>query len=126
MDSFKIERTYKTPEVNLDPKAGVLKIHGRSIAEHPIEFYKPVMEWIEEYKSNAQPKTVVDMELEYFNTSSFRVLLTFFKNIAEIHTGDQEVEINWRFEEGDESVMEAGEQYQALVDIPFNLVEIES
>ena len=124
MDTYSIKKTVKTPEVTLDAGTGILKIVGRSISEHPFEFYTPIIAWIEDYKDVAQPKTVLEVELEYFNTSSFSVLLGLFKKLVDIKSDEHEVEINWKFEDGDESVLEAGEQYQTLIDVTFNLVEI--
>ena len=33
--------------------------------------------------------------------------------------------INWHFEEDDEDMEEAGEDYQAIIQVPFNMVEVE-
>ena len=125
MEALYLDRTNKTPLLDLNPDTGVLSLTGRSISDHPIDFYRPIMDWIDRYKNDPQLRTVVNAELEYFNTTSFRVLLGLFKKVAEIQTSGHYVEINWMFEEGDESVMEAGEQYQSLVDATFNLVELE-
>jgi len=55
MEKLQIEGTAKTPTVNFDP-SGKLELKGRSIPENSIEFYKPLMEWLDEYEKNPQEK----------------------------------------------------------------------
>ena len=78
MESLKIEGSPKTPTVNFDPN-GVVELKGRSIPENSIEFYKPIIAWLDEYNSNAQSETAVNIQLEYFNTSSSKCILDVFK-----------------------------------------------
>jgi hypothetical protein len=33
--------------------------------------------------------------------------------------------VNWYFEEDDEDMEEAGEDYQAIIDLPFKMIEVE-
>ena len=69
MDPIVIEGTPKTPVVNFNSNAGVLEIKGRSIPENAIEFYKPLIEWIESYGSGPKETTNVNIQLEYFNVT---------------------------------------------------------
>jgi len=57
MEPISFEGTPKTPTVNFNPDTGIVEIKGRSIPENSIEFYKPLVDWLEEYKDNAQPMT---------------------------------------------------------------------
>ena len=70
MDPINIEGTPKTPTVNFSSDSGVLEIKGRSIPENAVEFYKPLVDWIGSYGDSAQSNTEVNIQLEYFNTSS--------------------------------------------------------
>lgn len=124
MDSINIEGTPKTPSVKFNAETGVLEIAGRSIPENAVEFYKPLVDWIENYGSAAQSKTEVNIRLEYFNTSSSKCILDVFKKLESVN-GKTEITINWYFEEDDEDMLEAGEDYEAIINIPFKMVEIE-
>ena len=84
MDKINIEGTPKTPAIKLDPEAGIIEISGRSIPENSIEFYKPVMDWLNEYAENAKSETAVNIILEYFNTSSSKCILDVFKKLETI------------------------------------------
>ncbi|MFO8236137.1 MAG: DUF1987 domain-containing protein [Bacteroidales bacterium] len=124
MESISIEGTTKTPTVNLNPKTGTIEIKGRSIPENSIEFYRPVVEWLEEYADDPQKKTTVNVQLEYFNTSSSKCILDIFKKLETIKKARNEVVINWYYEEDDEDMLEAGEDYESIIRIPFKMIEI--
>lgn len=122
MENIKIEGTPKTPTVSFSKDEGVLEVRGRSIPENSIEFYKPLLDWIEAYGANPKPETHVNIKLEYFNTSSSKCILDVFKKLETI-TGTN-MTINWYFEEDDEDMLEAGEDYQAIINIPFKMIEV--
>jgi hypothetical protein len=125
MDSINIEGTPKTPSVSFDAKTGQIEIKGRSIPENSIEFYKPLVEWLDKYSDVAQGLVNVVIQLEYFNTSSSKCILDVFKKLENIHNKNKtEVVINWYYEEDDEDMLEAGEDYQSILKIPFKMVEI--
>jgi hypothetical protein len=124
MEPLLIEGTAKTPTVRFDAKDGVIEIKGRSIPENSIEFYKPLVEWLEEYSKNPLDLTQVNVQLEYFNTSSSKCILDVFKKLEAIHKGKQEVIINWHYEEDDEDMLEAGEDYESIIRVPFKMIEI--
>ena len=76
------------------------------------------------YKESPLPKTVVNIRLEYFNTSSSKCILDVFKKLEAIHKAKNEVEVNWYYEEDDEDMLEAGEDYESIIRVPFKMIEI--
>ncbi len=124
MESIFIEGTQKTPSVKFDCKTGIIEIKGRSIPENSIEFYKPLVDWLEEYAKKPVDKTQVNVQLEYFNTSSSKCILDVFKKLEVIHKAKHDVVINWYYEEDDEDMLEAGEDYESIIRVPFKMIEI--
>jgi len=124
MDKYAIEGTPKTPSISFDLAGGVLEIKGRSIPENSIEFYKPLVDSLDKYSSAVKPATTVNVQLEYFNTSSSKCILDVFKKLESIHKGGSAVTINWHYEEDDEDMLEAGEDYQAIINVPFKMVMV--
>lgn len=122
MEDIRIEGSPKTPTVNFLAQEGMLEVKGRSIPENSIEFYKPLIDWIEEYAKSPKPETAVNVQLEYFNTSSSKCILDVFKKLEAIN---QQIVINWYYEEDDEDMLEAGEDYDAIINIPFKMIEVE-
>ncbi len=51
MEPIIIEGTPKTPTIKFDAKEGVFEIKGRSIPENSVEFYKPLVDWLENYRN---------------------------------------------------------------------------
>ncbi len=125
METIVRERTPKTPYVRLDGEKGIIEIKGRSIPENSIEFYKPLIDWLEEYGDIALDETAVNVQLEYFNTSSSKCILDIFKKLEVIFKKGCKVEVNWYYEEDDEDMFEAGEDYQSIINIPFKMIEME-
>ncbi len=124
MESLFIEGTAKTPAVRFDGDQGLIEIKGRSIPENSIEFYKPLVDWLEKYTKTPKSQTKVNIQLEYFNTSSSKCILDVFKKLETIHKSNNEVAINWYYEEDDEDMLEAGEDYESIIRIPFKMIEI--
>ena len=125
MEKLTIEGTPKTPTISFDYGTGTLEIKGRSIPENSIEFYKPLVESLEKYAGKPQSATAVNIQLEYFNTSSSKCILDVFKKLEAIHKGGSQITINWYYEQDDEDMLEAGEDYQAIINVPFKMIQVE-
>ncbi len=125
MENLKIDGTPKTPTIVFNLEEGKLLIRGRSIPENSIEFYKPLVDKLEEYTNSPQSSTEVKIQLEYFNTSSSKCILDVFKKLEKIKSNGSDTVIKWYYEEDDEDMLEAGEDYQAIINIPFKMVEME-
>ena len=124
MEPIIIEGTPKTPSIKFDTRDGVYEIKGRTIPENSVEFYKPLNEWLDQYMQTPLDKTVVNIRLEYFNTSSSKCILDVFKRLEAIHRSKHDVVINWFYEEDDEDMLEAGEDYDSIIKVPFKMIEI--
>lgn len=126
MDKLQIQGTAKTPSLLFDADTGILEIKGRSIPENAIDFFKPLVDWLEDYSKEPKELTQANIQLEYFNTSSSKCILDIFKKLEAVNKQDnKEVVINWYYEEDDEDMLEAGEDYQSILKIPFKMIEIE-
>ena len=125
MENLNIEGTPKTPTIILNAEQRELLIKGRSIPENSIEFYKPLVTALDECAKEESDGLTVNIVLEYFNTSSSKCLLDIFKKLEKINEKKEgSVSINWFYEEDDEDMLEAGEDYQAIINIPFTMKEI--
>jgi hypothetical protein len=127
METLRIEKTSNTPFVQLDADTGRMEIKGRSVPENPLDFYSPINDWLERFKAQAAERVLtMDVELEYFNTSSSKCLLDVFKKMVAIQKSGAAVEINWWCEEFDDDMIDAGRDYQDLLGTNFNIKIIET
>ena len=121
MDDISLVASTKTPSVKFTAN-GHLELRGRSIPENSLDFYKPLLEWVDGYVRNAQPETIVHVQLEYFNTSSSKCLLDIFKRLESVRS---KVTVHWYYEQDDEDMLEAGEDYEAIINLSFKMIEVE-
>ena len=122
MENIKIEGTTKTPTVEFNMETGELTIQGRSIPENSIDFYKPLIDWLDAYALQPANQTTVHMRLEYFNTSSSKCIFDVFKKLESIKKSGKDISVKWHYEEDDEDMLEAGEDYDAIIDLEFKMV----
>ena len=123
MEPISITGTSKTPTVSFESN-GKLEIKGRSIPENSVEFYRPMVDWLEQYLSSPAQLTEVSIKLEYFNTSSSKCILDVFKKLEAIYKSGNDVVILWYYEEDDDDMLEAGEDYQSIIKVPFKMIEM--
>lgn len=120
---YTAEQSPKTPFINFDPSTGDFELKGKSIPENSVLFYKPLFEWLDSYVQNPAPKTSLNIQLDYFNTSSSKCIVDLFKKLELISkNGKGEAIINWKHDEQDDDMLEAGEDYKSIIKIPFNVV----
>ena len=115
MEVLLLEGTEDTPKIILDKGNGIFEISGRSLPEDSAEFYKPVLEWIDEYGQDPNGSTEFVFKLEYFNTASSKLILDILSSLEDIDG----TKIMWYFHEDDEDMEEAGEEFSELVEVPF-------
>ena len=122
MEKISIEGTPKTPTIITDSGQGLVEIAGRSNPENSVEFYKPLMDWVDEYVKAPGQKTTVNIKLEHFNTSSSKMILDVFKRLEPVLDAKREIIVNWYYEEDDEELLEAGETYESMSELPFLMI----
>jgi hypothetical protein len=126
-EKFIIQSTFTTPEIRFDPAAHHFYIGGNSYPENSLKFYGPILQWLEAFVQRHEPDSTpftLEVKLEYFNTSTAKVLLDLFRHFEALHEKGQPVQIRWLFLEEDTEMEDAGLDYQAAVKVPFELVPI--
>lgn len=123
MDDLIIKETKESLGIHLNARDGKISLTGNSYPENTFELYKPMMEWVEEYfNGNAQEHTRVDMEIIYFNSSSSRLLYEFFDILNEARDR-YGIEVNWIYEEENDSAEEMGEDFtEEFPELKINMV----
>jgi hypothetical protein len=82
---------------------------------------------MDDYANHPKPETALLIQLEYFNTSSSKCVLDILKKLQSINqSGRSKSKVYWYYEEDDEDMLEAGEDYQAIIKVPFEMVKIKA
>ena len=125
MENLIMEETKYTPSINLDAQKGLIELVGKSYPENTFEFYKPMMDWVEEYfNGNEQFITTINFEIIYFNSSSSKLVFDFFDRIEEMREAGKYTEINWIYDKDNDSALETGEDFKEdFEELNFKLIE---
>jgi hypothetical protein len=125
MEPLIINGTDDTPSINFDNTSGIFEITGKSLPEEVVNFYAPVIDWVERYVLKPNTSTTLKLKLIYFNSSSQRYLhelLTCFEKIGQ----KGNVTVEWHYHEEDDEMRDSGEEYNDMIDLPFRFVSFQS
>lgn len=120
-----IDRTDSSPEIDMDLEHGMIEFTGRSLPANGEQFYGRVYRWLEEYLKQPRPETVVNMKMDYLDTSSSKHFFNIFDKLNAVCERGQKVHVNWHYETGDEEMAEAGKDFQSFFTLDFDFVEVE-
>ncbi len=116
-----ISATADKPEVNLDPQQNTFEISGKSLPEDARLFYNPIIEWFEDYAKDPNEQTIVNLKLNYFNSSSARKIVELLSVLEKIKEEGKEAKIIWHYKSHDDIMRVRGEEVKMVLDIPFEL-----
>ncbi|MFH2095658.1 MAG: DUF1987 domain-containing protein [Bacteroidota bacterium] len=119
MEIIKIAATHDTPNVIMDAENGVFELSGKSLPEDVNSFYSPIVEWLDKYAENPNPKTILDLKLDYINTASSKFLFTIFLKLEKMFEDGKDILIRWHFADDDEDMQDVGEEFAEVIKIPF-------
>jgi len=123
MEKLFFNATSQTPEIDFNPKTGVMQIKGRCIPDEPDNFWLPVLNWFESYLLNPVENTTFQIDLDYFNISSSKRILFLLYKLNELAEEGREVCVEWHYRDADEDMFEVGQDYAYMVRVPFKFVE---
>ncbi len=124
MNIYMHEGTMDLPSITLDKRTGSFEIAGTSFPEDARTFYKPVLEWTDEYMKDPLDELCLCFKLTYYNTSSSKILHTIFEKFENLVDKGHAISVKWYYEPDDEDMYEAGLDYKERIDIPFEILEM--
>lgn len=111
MENLKLEASKYSPSINFNAETGILEISGNSGAfaveeyERSSKHWVDMLNWLELYLRNPQPKTTFICKLKYFDTATPQYLLKVFRAL-EVIPDPYIAEIIWHVEKGDDNMLE--------------------
>lgn len=114
MKIITIKKTEFTPLISLDAKKHTHEIRGDSYPENSIEFYEPVVEWIEKYVKQLKKseKALFNLEITYFNSSTSKILMDIFDILEESASEGKDIEVIWYYDKENDVALECGEEFK--------------
>ncbi len=134
MALIKTNATDKTPGILLDGDKHVFEIEGNSRPENVRDFYVPVVQSLNDFFEQRISENKIDefkdypfrlnFKLGYFNSSSAKFLADILIDVVAYMQKGVMAKVYWYYDEGDEDMREAGEDFSEMIDLPFNYVMI--
>ena len=123
-----IKGTEHSPEIIFRPDTATFQLNGESRPEDAGKLFGTVLKWLEEYLSETKKtKNTEPLKFEfgllYFNTVSAKYILEIMRLLYLSHDEGKKVCIIWHYTERDEDIKEAGEEFERLVNLPFEFVK---
>ena len=112
MENIIILPSERTPKINFDFANGRLSIAGESYPENAPSFFGPLLTALQKYLQTKPNRPVVmDIKMEYFNSSSAKALMNILQIIDEPVAAGIQAVVRWHFNEGDDTMQEFGEDF---------------
>jgi len=127
MENISIAGEQNSPEVNFNFDNNVFLVKGMSYQEDAREFFNPLFESLDSHFGNLDASDVTfTFEMQYYNSSSARVLLHLFERLDALAEKGNKVKIDWRYAADDDNMEEQGEELgEDLEHASFELIPVE-
>ncbi len=123
LEPINIAATIDTPAIILDKSTGEMSFSGRSLPEDVLKIYQPVQNWFKEYCQDPNPETEIVFNLDYYNSSTSRIIVKLLIETEKIHKNTSNVHILWFYRANDEVMKNRGLELKSVVNLPFDMVE---
>lgn len=123
-----VEATEFTPKIHFNPQEKYFGIEGISRPENGLEFYDPIIQWVKNYRNHIQKKQeeklpiTFNIKMIYFNSSSAKFLIDILLEFIAIDKLGKAIDVNWHYEDGDDEILESGEEIAEIVGLTFNFL----
>lgn len=118
------ERTNNTPYVLIDEEKGYIRIEGECYLEDILHFFEEITDWLVSTLSTMTSPLTFDCALEYFNSSTTKLLYNILRAMDRAARDGKKVVVNWIADKGDDMIVECGEDFRDEVEyLEFNLIE---
>jgi hypothetical protein len=113
-----------TPEVKIKERLKKIEVSGHSRMPDPILFYDELCKQFESCFYNFNKTLSVDFKYDYLDSRSSKWLYQVFLFLKTLSEKGGIIEINWYYEEDDETILDIGEMLQSLVKMPIYLKKL--
>ncbi len=111
--------TKDTPEVFFDFNKGLFSMKGRSLSENSFAFFLPIFANMEAYLKQPLPSTTFELQFEYLNSSSFKLVIDLLLLSKKMSTDENKISVKWIYEADDEDILLLGEETSRITGLPF-------
>jgi hypothetical protein len=126
MENLRIPATLSSPQVHGDAAQGLLCLSGESYPANTLEFFAPVLTWVEEYLAQDDRTLMLELRLSYLNTSSIKCLMDILDNLEDAHRRGRACLVRWFYDAENERALDLAQEFKEDLTLPFEILSIES
>jgi hypothetical protein len=115
MENFKQKATHNTPKIEGSVEEGMLSITGVCRPENSVDFFRPLINWVNYFKLNAPNSIKVVVDLEYLNTSSGMILFRILSTLKSGSNGTDSLGVVWKYNKNDDDMKQVGEDFYYML-----------
>ncbi len=113
MEPLFISASPTSPEIDFRFDQHTLSIKGESYPENAAAFYGPLIARVQAWLDGCVDVSItVNVSLAYFNSSSTKMLFSFFDALNKAAIAGNQVRLNWYHDEDDDTILEFGQELQ--------------
>lgn len=134
MKIIEIKKTDKIPGIILDDKKRVFEINGKCLPENIRDLDELVTKKLDAYlkkcmitkDSDPEKNTLkVNFKLEYFNSAAAKFIADILMLMNKYIKKGCDIKLYWYFHEEDDDMLEAGEDFTEMLDVPIQFIMIQ-
>jgi hypothetical protein len=122
-DYVVVPATKRTPKVVIAPEEGYFSLEGRSFPSNAKSFYYPIFSKIDEYLDNPKDLTKVTFKLEYIDSSSTQLILSFINKLKMVKEQGKSIEVDWIYMQEDDDIKDMGKSFSDSSGLDFHFTE---
>ncbi len=133
MKVIEILKTEKIPAITLDDKKKVFEISGKCLPENIRNLDEMVTQKLEVYlneciaKKDSSPEKntlKANFKLEYFNSAAAKFIADILMLMNGFIEKGCDIKLYWYFHEEDDDMLEAGEDFAEMINVPIQFIMV--
>lgn len=133
METLDVKGDDINPSIHLNHFENKFSITGESRPENPLKYFDSTFKWFNDYfnyiyilndleNSKIQISKKLTIDLEYFNSTSAKVLFDLFLLLKNVGKEKFKVtfEIDWFYHAEDSDMLDAGKEMETMCGLKFN------
>lgn len=118
-----IEPSEDTPTIIMDPGKPEIVIKGSSFPEDAIQFYTPVIEWINENEKLFTKTLVCEFSYSILSSASNKMVFEILLKLEKLKEKGKEIHVKWMYSGYDEDMYDEGRGFKESMNLKFDLIE---
>ncbi len=119
-----IKETVDSPKILLDAEKATFLIDGPSYPEDAYDVYDHVLDWVRQNDYPLNGELICHFKFNVLSSTSRKMVYEILLELEKLHEINGSIHINWHFEKFDEDMLEVGEDFSEIVNIPFKLLPV--